>query len=364
MVLTLLICALMMVVTWLVVDQTRQTLIQQVLDRGESQARSLASNSVDIVLRLVTAQGGSSQGAALSSLGVADNLPLLQACHDAMKMEASESTRSVPSGLNQIQEQLLVYSNVANEAVRQFLWPDEADVKKGDMEYVKIIGKNGIILADNDIKNLMEPTAYQPPEGVKPMGGETVLTQAYVKGGKTYYDICAPILNTAEGHKDKVGEVHVGMNQNTIIRVVRYVGVAIVLTTVAFLLIGIIFMAIFVTLLVKPIGMLVNGVTAIAGGDFDQKINIRRADELGDLTDAFNNMAKSLREKEVIKGAFSKYVSKSVVDRILEHKDGLKLGERRRWSPSSFPTSGVSPPCPRPSPRSKSSTSSTSISPP
>jgi class 3 adenylate cyclase len=198
------------------------------------------------------------------------------------------------------------------------------------LEYVKIVGKNGIILADNDIKNVMEHTAYQPPAGVKVLGDETVLTQAYVKGGKTYYDIAAPVLNTAEGHKDKVGEVHVGMNQNSITRVVRYVGVAIVLTTVVFLLVGIIGMAVFVTLLVKPIGLLVNGVTAIAGGDFDQKINIKRADELGELTDAFNNMAKSLREKEVIKGAFSKYVTKSVVDRILEHKDGLKLGGEKK----------------------------------
>jgi class 3 adenylate cyclase len=320
----------MTVVTWLVVDQTRQTLIQQVLDRGESQARSLASNSVDEVLKLVTVQTSSAADAATPMTGEDVSLPLLQSAKDAMKMEASESVRDVPSGLTPFQEQLLAYSNVANEAVRQFLWPDEAEVKKDDMEYVKIVGKNGIILADNDIKNVMEHTSYQPPAGVKTLGQESVLTQAYLKGGKTYYDIAVPILNTAEGHKDKVGEVHVGMNQNSIIRVVRYVGVAIILTTVAFLLIGIVFMAVFVTLLVKPIGLLVNGVTAIAGGNFDQKINIRRADELGELTDAFNNMAKSLREKEVIKGAFSKYVTKSVVDRILEHKDGLKLGGEKK----------------------------------
>ena len=328
-VLTLLICALMGVVTWLVVDQTRQTLIKQVLDRGESQARSLASNSVDEVLKMVTAQT-TAQGAVTATAAEDVSLPLLQSAKDAMKMEANESTRDVPSGLSPFQEQLLSYSNVGNEAVQQFLWPDEAEVKKDDLEYVKIVGKNGIILADNDIKNVMEHTAYQPPAGVKVLGDETVLTQAYVKGGKTYYDIAVPVLNTAEGHKDKVGEVHVGMNQNSITRVVRYVGVAIVLTTVVFLLVGIIGMAVFVTLLVKPIGLLVNGVTAIAGGDFDQKINIKRADELGELTDAFNNMAKSLREKEVIKGAFSKYVTKSVVDRILEHKDGLKLGGEKK----------------------------------
>lgn len=332
MVLTILICALMGVVTWLVVDQTRQTLIQQALDRGEAEAHSLASNSQDEVLRLVAAQSSAANAPVTvgATTGEDVSLSLLESVKNAMRTEASESVREIPSGLSPIQEKLLTYSNVANEAVQQFLWPDEAEIKKSDMEYVKIIGKNGTYLADNDIQNVMEHAVYQLPQGIKALGNEGVLTQAYVKGGKTYYDIASPVLNTAEGHKDKVGEVHIGMNQNTITRVVRYVAVAIILTTVAFLLLGIIFMAIFVTLLVKPIGLLVNGVMAIAGGDLDQKINIKRADELGELTDAFNNMAKSLREKEVIKGAFSKYVTKSVVDRILEHKDGLKLGGEKK----------------------------------
>ncbi len=320
----------MVVVTWMVLDQTRQTLTQQVLDRGEAQARSLASNSEEEVLRLVTVQSSKTPGAPNASTVEDVSTILLVSAKDAMVLQSSDSVRDVPTGLTPIQEQLLSYSNIANDSVRQFLWPDEAEIKKGDMEYVKIVGKNGIIVGDNEPKYVFEHATYLPPPGIKPLGGESVLTQAYRIGGRTLYDIATPIFITAEGRRDRVGEVHVGMNQNSITRVVRYVGIAIVLTTLAFLLIGIVFMALFVTLLVKPIGLLVNGVTAIAGGDFDQKINIRRSDELGDLTEAFNNMAKSLREKEVIKGAFSKYVTKSVVDRILEHKDGLKLGGEKK----------------------------------
>jgi class 3 adenylate cyclase len=320
----------MTVVTWMVLDQTRQTLTQQVLDRGEAQAASLASNSSEEVLTRVTAPNNASAAATNVSIGEDVSILLLQYAMDAMKTQESESVRNISSGLMPFQEQLLGYSNIANEAVQRFLWPDEAEVKKGDMEYVKIVGKNGLILGDNNPNNVYSHIPYQPPSGIKPLGQEQVLTQSFVNNGKTYYDIASPILITVEGRRDKVGEVHVGVNQNSITRVVRYVAVAIVLTTVVFLLVGIVGMVFFVTVLVKPIGLLVNGVMAIAGGDFDQRINIHRSDELGELTDAFNNMAQSLREKEVIKGAFSKYVTKSVVDRILEHKDGLKLGGEKK----------------------------------
>src|SRR6185369_13915950 len=88
-VLTFLICVVMGVVTWLVLDQMRQTLIQQVIERGEAQARSLALNSVDPMigqLSQATAQGG-----------VEDiNLTLMQFAQDAMKLESGSSVRTIP----------------------------------------------------------------------------------------------------------------------------------------------------------------------------------------------------------------------------------------------------------------------------
>ncbi len=324
-VLTFLICGVMGMVTWLILDQMRETLIRQVIERGESEARSLALNSVDPMIKLLSPTAGQ-PGAG----GEDSTLVLLQLTHDAMKLESNTSVRNIPTGLSPFQEKLLLYTNKADEWVRQFLWPDESEVKKGDMEYIKILDKEGRIVADNDIQNVMEHVAYQLPAGTQPLGEETILTQAFRQGPRTYYDIAAPISSMLEGKSFKIGEVHLGMNQNTIIRVVRYVGVAITLITVGFLLLGVLGMTVFVTILVKPIRLLVKGVSAIAGGNFDQKINIRRSDELGDLTEAFNDMAKSLMEKEVIKGAFSKYVAKSVVDRILQQKDGLKLGGRKK----------------------------------
>ncbi len=299
-VLTILICGVMGVVSWLIQAQMRGTLIQQVLERGESEARSLALNSVDPMIKLPRSTSRQ------QSLEREDSsLVLLQLTHDAMNLGTNASDRDISSGLNPFQEKLLLYTNLADEWVRQFFWPDESEVKKGDMEYIKILDKNRNIVADNNIQNVMGHVAYQQPPGTRPLGKEEpILTQAYRQGNRTYYDIAVPISTKLEGKIFKIGEVHLGMNQNTIIRVVRYVGVAILMTTVGILLLGILGMTVFVSILVKPIRLLVKGVSAIAAGNFAQKIDIHRSDELGDLTEAFNDMAKSLMEKEEIKGAF------------------------------------------------------------
>ncbi|WP_410964018.1 HAMP domain-containing protein, partial [Salmonella sp. SAL4448] len=64
------------------------------------------------------------------------------------------------------------------------------------------------------------------------------------------------------------------------------------------------------TLLSRPIHRLVDGTRAIAGGDYAVSLTVPSADELGVLTESFNRMAKSLRDKHMIERAFSSYVAR------------------------------------------------------
>ncbi len=326
--LTILICGVMGAVTWLILTQLQQTLTQQVISRGEAQANSLASNTKDQVLNDLG--NATTQAAQAGGLGEDIDMALEQTVHDAMETGSASSATNIPSGLASWQQQLIQSSNILNDMVQNYIWPNENAGKNSDMEYVKIVDKTGKIVADTNLQNVSEHVAYQPPPGTNPLGDQAVLTQAYRDKNRTLYDIAAPLQEVVEGQKSKIGEVHIGMNQNSITRVVRYVAVAIILTTVGVLLLGILFMTIFVTVMIKPVRLLVNGVSAIAAGNFDQKINIRRGDELGDLTQAFNEMAKSLKEKEVMRGAFSKVVTQSVMDHLIQHPDGLKLGGEKK----------------------------------
>ncbi len=310
-------------VTWLILNQMSQTLTQQVIARAGAQARSLAQSSGERLLSNPVTQAGDV------------DLPLMGFVKDAVKVEAGGSGQNVPTGLSDWENQILAFSNTYNEMVQKYLWPDADNLKGGETEYAFILDKDNKYQAYDDIKGnfqkAIEKAAYTPLPGLRPLAdGEPILVQPYQDKDRTLYDVAAPINTTLEGKDIKIGEVHLGINQNSITSVIRYVAVAIILTTLCILLLGIIIMTIFVTILIKPIGLLVRGVSAIAAGNFDQKINIKRGDELGDLTDAFNDMAKSLKEKEAIKGAFSKYVTKNVMERILEHPDGLKLGGEKR----------------------------------
>jgi adenylate cyclase len=82
--------------------------------------------------------------------------------------------------------------------------------------------------------------------------------------------------------------------------------------------------------LTRPIHELVDGVRAIGRGEYDQVIKRRANDELGDLTEAFNQMSRSLEEKEQIKDAFRRYVSHQVAEEIF--KDPAKYIETLKGS--------------------------------
>lgn len=85
--------------------------------------------------------------------------------------------------------------------------------------------------------------------------------------------------------------------------------------------------------LLKPIFMLVKGTKEIALGNFWYRIPPGKKDEIGDLIESFNLMASELEKKEILKGAFSRYVSRHVADEILKKPDEIHLaGERRKVS--------------------------------
>lgn len=54
----------------------------------------------------------------------------------------------------------------------------------------------------------------------------------------------------------------------------------------------------------KPIDVLVSGARAIAKGDLNHRIALRRSDEVGELADEFNTMAKKLQELDRLKEDF------------------------------------------------------------
>lgn len=74
-----------------------------------------------------------------------------------------------------------------------------------------------------------------------------------------------------------------------------------------------------------------NVVKEIEHGNLQAEAKIYTNDEFGELGKRINSMTKGLQERERLKTSFARYVSKHVLDKILQSETPLKLeGERRK----------------------------------
>ena len=81
----------------------------------------------------------------------------------------------------------------------------------------------------------------------------------------------------------------------------------------------------------KPLRRMARATAAVARGETDIDLSdIRTLDEVGQLARSFTRMVHGLKERDFIRDTFGRYLTKEVVNRLLEHRDGLKLGGESR----------------------------------
>jgi class 3 adenylate cyclase len=160
---------------------------------------------------------------------------------------------------------------------------------------------------------------YAPPAGVRPLGDREFFSQRYEAAEwGPLYDVAVPI--TLAGQK-MIGEVHVGISQEPVTNAVFKTRVTIGAISAAALLAGLIGSFVLGGFITGPVARLTRGVRKLQQGDWAVRVRATTKDEVGLLTRAFNEMAQSLGEKELIKDAFSRYVSHQVAELILEAPD-------------------------------------------
>ena len=94
-------------------------------------------------------------------------------------------------------------------------------------------------------------------------------------------------------------------------------------------LVGMIFSIIYVSRsFTKPIYSLLTEINKVRGGDFSIEAAIISDDEIGTLTRDFNGMVKGLKERELIRDTFGRYVTKDVA-RVILNKEIDLAGETR-----------------------------------
>src|SRR3989338_7808349 len=151
-------------------------------------------------------------------------------------------------------------------------------------------------------------------------------TVRITRGSDTIYDIAVSIIS----REGKLGEAHIGLSQTVVDEVIRDVRQKILYLAVGALFLGGLGALGLSSVLVKPIKLLAKGVKSIGDGNYHQRIDIKRRDEIGELTTAFNDMAKGLEEREFIKDTFKKFVHTDIVDDLLKNPEKIKVGGERK----------------------------------
>jgi class 3 adenylate cyclase len=212
---------------------------------------------------------------------------------------------------------------LANDELALLLLVRDA-TRDPDVVYIVIADERGRVVAHRDVglvgKPLVRPGELQPL-------GEQLRVQSYThpEHGRVI-DFGVPLVFS----KVPLGALYLGFSQRTIEQALAHTRRQAMLVATMMVLVGILGAAGLATVLSRPILRLVEGTRAIASGNFRVVLAVPSRDELGILTESFNQMARSLREKEVIRQAFSRYAAPEVAEEILKHPEQLALsGERR-----------------------------------
>jgi len=225
-----------------------------------------------------------------------------------------------------------IAQNLADGAKNPILTEDELTLnllvkdamKDGDVAYVAIVDENGKVLAHSEVRLVGRP--LQRPARLEPLA-DGMLVQSYeVEGEGDLIDFSVPLTF----RNVTVGALYLGFSQGSIAAALQQARNNAILISLGMVLLGIGGAVALASFLSYPILKLMEGTRAVAAGNFAVSLPVPSRDEIGDLTRSFNQMAQSLREKDLIKRAFTRYVAREVVDEILKDPENLVLtGERR-----------------------------------
>jgi class 3 adenylate cyclase len=187
------------------------------------------------------------------------------------------------------------------------------DVSKNDQVlYTLIVDENGVIKAHSQDGQINEP--YSPEISRSLFGSDNdIAVHTFTYQGEKAFLFQKPITY----QKLKVGEVLIAISQREILKSIHNAEIFLFWLTVIITLVGICLSFVLSLYFSRPLVSLRESTKILASGNFEHRVEIRRKDEIGDLGQAFNQMAEGLAEREQIRETFGKYVTPEIRDEIL-----------------------------------------------
>ncbi len=227
---------------------------------------------------------------------------------------------------------LTIAQSLAASAKKPLLTDDELSLtllvkdalKDPDVAYVVMVDHRGKIVAHGDVGLIGAP--YVRPPGLSVVVDRVAVQPHVDPVHGRLLDFAVPLVFS----NTRVGALYLGFSEKSIDQALAQARQQTILISALLVVIGIGGAIVLSTVLSRPLYRLVEATRSIAAGNLKVSLAVPSRDEIGALTESFNRMAQSLREKEMIKRAFTRYVAREVVDEILKDPERAVLkGERR-----------------------------------
>lgn len=206
---------------------------------------------------------------------------------DSLKKETNERSRLLARQI----ESDLVDRLITGDLVAVSGLLNGAEEIYPDIKYIFILSPQKRVLVGTPefqlSKELIEANSADPDGSMR---GELLETEAGIIN-----DLAEPIMG------GRLGTLRIGVSQDPVKRAVNAMTARLLLSglLVALLGVGISYLLAFV--LSKPINNLIKGIDQVEKGDLEVRIRPWFSDEIGRLTDAFNNMAIVLGREKALK---------------------------------------------------------------
>jgi len=184
--------------------------------------------------------------------------------------------------------------------------------------WASIANQKNIIVAHSDLDKVNK--TYKPPKGLleistNPQG---VILSTFEINGEKFLFLEKPL----EYQNVDIGNARIVISQNIIEKNIAQSKKYILISFIVIIFLALLLSLGFSVYFSHPINKLKKSVEIFGKGDYRQKAAISRNDEIGELADAFNQMAMDIELKEKIKDSFGRYVAPEIVDMILANPSG------------------------------------------
>jgi class 3 adenylate cyclase len=204
--------------------------------------------------------------------------------------------------------------------------------KHAGVVYAMVVDAKGAVFVHSTLTE--KGNMLSSPLDKNTLNTDQLLFQQTTYNNEPVIDAALPIAVMYQAKNMRIGTARIGLSEKELQQAIARQKLTFFWISLLFVMIGLLIAFTLARVLTGPIYTLAVGMQIVASGDLNQQLKVTYKDEIGKLTESFNQMVLSLREKLHMEKYLSYSTLKSI--RKVRDKSELKLGGERKYVTAIF----------------------------